>query len=229
MEVRLAEVIPFRGARRAGRELGDLRFRRLLGETAWLALPEPVRARFSKRLGGGRTAVYTGEVVECRMSRLGLAFARLARLIGGPLPLARDCWTPAAVTVTEDPISGGQFWTRIYGRRRGFPQVIHSAKRFCGPTGLEENIGRGFGIALDVRVENCALHFVSNHYFLRAGRMRLRLPAWLSPGRMTVSHVECGGGRFAFVLSLTHPLFGEIVRQTAMFDERPETQEGAAS
>jgi hypothetical protein len=229
MKLGQAEIVPFptRAQRPVG--LGDLRFRRLVGEAAWAQLPEPVRARFSKRLCGGRTAVYAGEVVECRMSRLGFALAQLARLIGAPLPLARDCWLPAAVTVTENPCSGGQLWTRIYGRRRGFPQAIHSAKRFCGPTGLEEYLGRGFGIGLTVRVEGGALHFLSDHYFLSLRRLRLRLPRWLSPGVMTVSHIECGGGRFAFVLSLVHPLFGMLVHQTAMFEERFEPSEGAAS
>lgn len=225
MELREAEIIPFRRPAEA-RPVGDLRFRRLVGEAGWAALPEAVRARFSKRLGGGGTAVYCGEVVECRMSRLGFALAQLARLIGAPLPTTRDCWVPATVTVTEDPESGGQLWTRLYGRRRGFPQVIHSAKRFCGPTGLEEYLGRGFGIALRVRAEPGALLFLSDHYFVRLGRLRVRLPRWLAPGAMRVSHVDCGGGRFAFVLALDHPLFGALIRQTAMFDERPEPGEG---
>ena len=208
-------------------DLGDLRFRRLAGEAQWAQLPDAVRARFSTRLRGGATALFAGEVIECRMSRLGFAFARLARLIGGPLPLCRDAWRPAAVAVTEDPVSGGQHWTRIYGRPRGFPQVIHSAKRFSGPTGLEEHIGGGFGIALTVTVENTTLHFDNDHYFLSLFGIRMRLPRWLSPGRMRVSHVDCGGGRFAFVLLLDHPLFGELVRQTAMFDDRPERAQGA--
>lgn len=221
-----ANVVAFPIRARAP-DLGDLRFRRLAGEAQWAQLPEGTRARFSKRLRGGATALYAGEVVECRMSRLGLAFARLARLIGGPLPLGRDAWLPAAVAVTEDPATGGQHWTRIYGRPSGFPQVIHSAKRFCGPTGLEEHIGGGFGIALTVSVENGALHFDSDHYFLSLCGLRMRLPSWLAPGRMRVSHVDCGSGRFAFVLLLTHPLFGELVHQTAMFDDRPERAEGS--
>ena len=229
MEVREAAIIPFPARAAPIADVGDLRFRRLVGEAGWAELPEAVRARFSKRLGRGRTAIYCGEVVECRMSRFGVVLAQLGRLIGGPLPLSRDCWTPAAVSVTEDPCRNGQIWTRIYGRSRGFPQVIHSAKRFCGPTGLEEYLGGGFGIALAVRVEKGTLSFLSDHYFLKIGPLRLRIPAWLSPGRMRVSHVECGGGRFAFVLDLTHKLFGLLVRQTAMFDERHEPREGSAS
>ena len=66
-----------------------------------------------------------------------------------------------------------------------------------------------------------ALHFHSDHYFLIVGRVRLRLPRWLGPGALTISHVDQGDERFAFVLSLVHPLFGEIIRQTGIFRERP--------
>ena len=42
-------------------ELGDLRFRALMSEEEWAALPAAIRRRFSKRLSGGRTAVYVGD------------------------------------------------------------------------------------------------------------------------------------------------------------------------
>ena len=134
-------------------ELGDLRFRALLGEADWAALPLPIRRRFSKRLAGGDTAVYTGEVIETQMSRAGWWLAQAARLIGGPLPLSRDAHAPSVVTVTEDVATRGQHWTRLYARRHGFPQVVHSSKRFAGPTGLEEYVGCGVGMALTIHVE----------------------------------------------------------------------------
>jgi hypothetical protein len=218
-----ARVIPF-PRRVAPAAIEDLRFRALAGDRAWNRLPAAVRARFERHIGPGSTILYAGEVVECRMSRCGRLLCQLVRLVGAPLPLSRDSFVPAAVSVTEDPASGGQFWTRVYGRRRGFPQVIHSSKRFAGPTGLEEYVGRGIGIALRLEVRDEALHFLSDHYFLRLGPARLRLPRWLSPGRMRVSHVDCGHGSFAFVLSLVHPLLGELVRQTAMFEERPDPE-----
>jgi hypothetical protein len=234
VETAEAKVIPFRPRPRAAADLGDLRFRTLVGEQGWALLPEAVRARFGRHVGEGRSIVYAGEVVECRMSRCGRLLAQLLRPIGGPLPLSRDTFVPATVSVTEDPASGGQFWMRIYGRRRGsslrtgFPQVIHSIKRFAGPTGLEEYVGCGVGIALRVAVEKGALHFLSDHYFLELGRLRLRLPHLLEPGRMKVSHVDCGDGTFAFVLALDHPWLGSLVHQTAMFRERFAADDGAA-
>lgn len=218
------QLIQFPAARRtapAG-DIGDLRFRTLIGEAAWAQLPVPVRTRFGKRICAASIALYAGEIVECRMSRAGWLLAQFARLIGGPLPTRRDIFVPAAVAVTEDPASGGQIWTRVYSRARGFPQVISSCKSFSGPTGLEERIGGGFGIALKVSVEGEALHFVSDHYFAAWRGLRLRIPRWLSPGRLRVSHVDCGHGLFAFVLSLDHPWLGEMIRQTAMFSEREE-------
>jgi hypothetical protein len=215
-----SNVVQFRLRTRPLPAIGDLRFRALAGEEGWARLPAAVRARFEHHIGPGASILYSGEVVECRMSRCGLLLAQLVRLIGAPLPLSRDTLVPAVVTVTEDRAFGGQFWTRLYGRRRGVPQVIRSSKCFAGPTGLEEHIGCGVGIALRLEVTDQALHFLSDHYFLKLGRVRLRLPRWLSPGRMRVSHVDCGHGAFAFVLSLVHPWLGELVRQTAMFEER---------
>ena len=117
--------------------LADVRFRALLSADDWTQLPAATRKRFSKRLAGGDTAVYAGEVVEVGFSRIGWWLAQIARLIGGPLPVSADTGVPSIVTVTEDAATGGQIWTRIYARRNGFPQVIHSSKRFAGPTGLE--------------------------------------------------------------------------------------------
>jgi hypothetical protein len=207
-----------RGAGRVG-SLADLRFRALVGADAWSRLPAAVRTRFSTRLAGGEATIYVGTIVECRFTRFGRVLANLARLIGGPLPLHSDIGVPAVVTVTEDAAGGGQFWTRLYGRRRGVPQVIHSSKRFAGCTGLEEYLGCGCGIALAVRADEHALHFTSDHYFLAIGSVRLRVPHLLAPGALTISHVDRGDGWFAFILTLRHRLLGEIIRQTGLFHQ----------
>jgi hypothetical protein len=204
-----------------GAALGDMRFRALLGAQAWGQLPVAVQARFSKRLSGTASVVYRGEVVECRLSRLGSMLAQVLRIMGAPLPLASDTLVPAVVTVTEDEASGGQFWTRQYGHHRGFPQLIQSTKRFAGPTGLEEYVGGGIGVALALTVRDGALMFISDHYFMNVGGWRMRLPRWITPGRLTVGHTDCGDGWFAFTLSLDHRWFGNLMAQTALFSDAP--------
>lgn len=199
--------------------LGDLRFRTLLSDDEWLALPAPVRARFSKRMAPGEMTVYAGEVTEIRTSFAGRILARLAALIGEPFPTAVHEGAASIVTVTEDARCGGQNWTRLYARRRARPQVIHSTKLFAGPTGLEEHVGGGIGMALKVGVEDGALVFRSAGYFLSLGRLRIALPQVLTPGALTVTHTELGEGWFAFTLDVTHTRLGTLIHQAAKFRE----------
>ena len=95
--------------------------------------------------------------------------------------------------------------------------MVRSAKRFDGPTGLEECVRFGVGMSLRTYVEQRALVFRSSGYFVRIGPRRLPLPGWLMPGEMEVVHREEHDGRFSFVLTVRHPLLGEILRQIAFF------------
>lgn len=196
-------------------------FARLLGER-WLFLPPATRRRFLRKIAPGACVSYLGEVAECRISLAGRVLAQAARLIGGPLPLGTDVGVSASVSVTADAEGQGQFWTRQYGRAQGFPQVIHSAKRFAGPTGIEEYLGLGVGIALRLEEAGGALLFVGDHYFLKLGRLRVKLPDWAMPGRLTVGHMDIGGGRFVFSLDLVHPLLGKLVHQLCVFADPAE-------
>jgi hypothetical protein len=199
--------------------LGDLRFRALLRDDEWFALPAAVRARFSKRLAAGDTAVYVGRVTEIAMSRVGCLLVRLARLIGGPFPMSMDTGVASVVTVTENAATGGQTWTRLYARRKGVPQVIHSTKLFAGPTGLEEHVGAGVSMRLEVRVADGNLIFHSRDYFLSLGKLRLAIPRWLTPGAITVTHSDMGKGWFTFTLDVEHPLLGTLIHQCVAFRE----------
>jgi hypothetical protein len=199
--------------------LDDPRFHALLSDADWGRLPLAIWRRFSKRHADGQTVVYVGEVDEAGFSRIGWWLAQCARLIGGPLPTGAETQVPMIVAVTEDAASGGQIWTRICARKDGFPQVIQSSKRFAGPTGLEEYLGHGISMALHICVEGEALVFRSAGYGLRAGRLRLSLPRWLTPGDLSVTHSDLGGGAFRFTLEIVHPRFGRLVRQSGVFRE----------
>ena len=206
-------------------ELGekDNRFSALLGQDQWLKLPAAVRQRFGKRVKGGDSTTYQGVVSEMKMNWAGRLLAQSVRLLGAPLPYDMgSVGQPAIVVVTEDIAGPGQFWVRQYGRQSGFPQVVQSSKRFAGPTGLEEYIGFGVGMALKVEAEADALMFKSDHYFLSILGHRLRLPSALSPGALVVGHHDLGKGKFRFSLRLSSKLFGEMLSQDAIFrDAKP--------
>lgn len=197
----------------------DNRYRQRLGEAGWLRLPAAVRRRFSKSLADGEQTIYRGDVVVMELSRTGYLLAQLARLAGAPLPFTPDALGATVVIVTEVAERGGQIWSRIYPRPGRFPQVIHSLKRFAGPTGLEEYLGLGLVMHLTLHEEAGQLVFRSAGYELKIGRFGFRLPAWLEPGRCTVTHRNETDDRFSFTLTLDHPWFGRLAHQVAFFRE----------
>ncbi|MES0864733.1 DUF4166 domain-containing protein [Ruegeria sp. SCPT10] len=200
------------------RHAKDDRFINLLGQDGWNRLPAAIRRRFSKRLSGGASLVYQGRVSEMQMNLAGRFLAFVMRAIGAPLPFDRtSAGRSAVVVVTEDFATGGQFWIRQYGRSSGFPQIVSSSKRFGGPTGLEEYIGYGIGIALRLQSTPNALLFISDSYFVKLGRWRIPLPKWVCPGNLVIGHEELGDGQFKFTLALTHRLLGSVIYQDAVF------------
>lgn len=202
----------------------DPRFRNLLAADDWNTLPAAVRARFSAKPQVGASAIYRGRTTGLKMNAAGRIFAALARVIGAPLPIddhSDQC--DAIVAVTDAPHGQGQVWTRLYARRRGFPQAIHSMKKFAGPTGLEEHVvdGRffGAGMTLTLSVKGAALFFSSRRYFVRLLGRRLSLPGVFAPGAMVIGHHDLGEGRFLFTLTLRHPLFGLMIEQETVFED----------
>ncbi|APX13019.1 hypothetical protein BWR18_16010 [Tateyamaria omphalii] len=203
--------------------LADHRFSDLLGQESWMKLPAAVRRRFGKRVRGGASVAYQGVVTHMHMNWSGWALTQVTRLIGAPLPYDRSCvGKPAVVIVTEDIAGNGQFWIRQYGRASGFPQMIHSSKRFAGVTGIEEYIGYGIGMALRVVEENGALLFKSDHYFLSVLGKRIKMPKLIAPGQLTIGHHDLGAGRFRFSMQLRHVVFGNVLSQDAEFQDAKE-------
>lgn len=197
----------------------DDRYRQLLGDSAWNRLPAVVRRRFSRKLKPDEQIVYRGEVVCMELSWAGWLLAQAARLTGAPLPFTHGALGSCVVVVTESEALGGQTWSRSYPRQGRFPQVIHSAKRFMGPTGLEEYLGLGIVMRLRLREENGHLVFRSAGYAWRVAGFEIPLPRVLEPGRCIVTHRAETDGRFSFTLTLDHPVLGCLVSQVAFFSD----------
>jgi hypothetical protein len=186
-------------------------FRRLLGETDWAALPGAVRARFMAHAG---TVVYAGQMVV-RANGAGWLIAQLCRLIGTPLAPGTGADVPVAVSVYMD--RGALVWDRRYDFGGRTPVLVSSRKTVDADGRLLEVVRGGLGMALSVSQVCGALHFSSRFYFLQLGRVRLVIPALLTPGAAHVAHEDLGQGRFRFALSFRHPWLGETFFQEGVF------------
>ena len=187
----------------------------LMGPT-WSELPVRTRARFGVER---EMACYHGRVVVSDCTWVGRLFRQLARLVGSPLPLDDTIGPAAVVVMTTGP--GSSSWTRIYRRNGGRAQTIRSVKRFAGPTGLEEYLGAGLCMALRMRAEDASLVFESTGYSMVLGKARIPLPSWLTPGKLLVRSTELAPPCFRFSLTLSHPRYGVVLRQEAVFEDAP--------
>ena len=206
-------------SREATDNLPDDTYVGLLGPFQWRRLKPEIRRRFSAKPTPGFDIRYAGEMTV-RHSLFGKLFALACRLIGTPLvPFAGER-ALVDVNLAADP-AGGVTWRRHYRFTGGRESVVSSTKR-VGATGtLEEHVGYGFSMQLKVYEQDGNLHFLSEAYHWQMGRLRIRLPALFTPGIMHVIHEQTDGERFRFILSVTHPLFGEAYYQCGEFAPAP--------
>jgi len=199
---------------RAAPRVVPIDFERLLGPGAWSRLPAAVQHRFGVHVEG-ETTVYEGRM-EVAASPVGRLFAQVCRLIGTPLAPWTGSDVPTSVDVHLDQ-RGGLVWARTYRFERHAPILVSSTKLMTAEGDLLEVVRGGLGMALDVTVEDTALHFRSRYYFVGLGGFRLRIPGLLTPGRAHVIHKDMGGGTFRFTLDFQHPWLGRTLFQEGLF------------
>ncbi len=196
----------------------------LVGAAGWARLPAAVRRRFG---AGHGAATYVGRM-ELRCSPAGRVFAALSRLFGSPLSGATSTAVPTAVRVFDDG-HGGMVWERSFHTAGGrAPHVVRSVKQLSGGGGLVERTDGGLSMALDVFEHDGALVFESRRFALMLGRLRLPVPALLTPGTCRVTHTDLGEGLFRFDLDMVHPLWGHTFHQSGVFADPVAADEGSA-
>lgn len=190
----------------------------LLGRAAWQTLPLAVRARFREP----PVAVdYHGRYEIVRASRLGRVLALVCRLLGTPIVPRTGADVAAVVRVS--PRGSGVQWLREYHWRDGRTSFVVSTKVLDARDGLVERLPARLCMPLTVAVRDGVLHFTSRGYWFDLGtlpggrRLRLPLPALLSPGITHVEHEDLGDGSFRFTMTVVHPRFGELYFQTGRF------------
>jgi len=190
----------------------------VLGRSAWLRLPEAVRARFA---AAARAVDYVGEFEVVTASVLGRILAWICQAFGTPVVARVGFNVPAIVHV--GPSQRGVEWCREYRWPGHSPCHVRSTKVIDANGFLVEELPAHLRMSLDVYEGGGSLHFVSRAYYFEIPipgmrrRMRLPLPRWLSPGTTHVEHIDQAEGWFRFTMTVIHPLFGEVFYQTGRF------------
>ena len=188
----------------------------LVGSDGWNRLPAAVQRRFGCAHGD---TTYIGHL-ELGCSRIGGLYALATRLFGGPLTRIRASGVTTTVRVSDDG-RGGVVWERGFHRSSmlgaDHVRTVRSTKQLDRDGRLFERTDGGLSMALDVFEEGGSLVFQSRGFSLVWGRLRLPVPALLTPGTCRVMHTDLGGGFFRFTLSMVHPLWGRTFHQSGVF------------
>lgn len=193
-----------------------LDLRAMVGAAAWARLPAAVQRRFGI---GHADVAYEGQM-DLRCSLVGHLYAALTLAWGGPLTHINTTALPATVRVSDNGC-GGVVWERCFhtGTDSGAGRTVRSTKEL-GPDGrLLERTDGGLAMSLDVLEEDGALVFRSRRFWWVRGRLRIPVPALLTPGTCRVAHTDLGGGQFRFTLSMVHPWWGETFHQSGVFTD----------
>lgn len=192
-------------------------YRSLIGETGWHRLHPDVQRRFSID-NAHRAVTYEGVMAEVFLSPAGRLLAQLCRLIGTPLALHSGVEVPMEVRVYPDRKRGGMTWERLYHYPDKPLGRVRSTKCIRSDLGLVELVGCGFGMQLAVYEQQRAIVFESTRFFWECGRLRLRIPNLLTPGRTIVKQKALADGAFRFSLDVDHRLLGKVFRQVGVFE-----------
>jgi hypothetical protein len=212
---------------RTARPPRALCYRSLLGD-AWWHLPAATRARFERH-----EALYAG-TMSLKATRAGRWVARLAKLVGSPLPPPHAAPLPAVVVVEPDAATGGSRWTRRYAFPTG-TLAIASVKALDADGSLVERLPFGLRMRLKLAVRDGALCFDSVGYYVelpgivwrgcRRDAWRLALPRWFLPGKTCVAHHDLRGGRFRFTMTVRHEWLGPLFDHEGVFAAEEPTHD----
>ena len=194
-------------------------YQALLPNEHWEALPRAVKRRFGAEACEDRKEpkIYVGYIITHRQNWAGKLLAQIIRPFGAPLPLDTKEGDATIVSVLDNATGNGQIWSRLYARQAGVPQVIQSTKTFSGPTGLEEFIGLGLSIPLALHATNRGLEFKSSTIRLNMLGRTITSPRQICAGLLKVVHRDEGDDEFTFIMSLEHPVFGDLMYLEARY------------
>lgn len=185
----------------------------------WHNVYAPIQKRMDHLLVSSEPTTFIGTGFVER-SKIGYIFVQLARLLGAPLVWSED--KNVITTVTVAPTKNNlRCWHRHFKFSDGSEQLIQTTKIVDPQLGFMDAVGKEgekrLATQMSVWSEGKSLYFKSSVYWLRFKYFKIKIPLLLTPGTLFAEHRDEGHGYFRYILSFTHPLWGETFYQDGIF------------
>lgn len=178
---------------------------------AWGILGPQLRDRFD---GSVRHLEFRSTQVTTDGTASGCYIIRFMRLLGTRFPAPGD-HRPSIVEV-DLMAPGVRSWGRSYTGVRG-DMRLDTVKTERGNL-IEERSGiLAIVLAPEIRENSVVLR--SSRFEIAIGPVRIPIPQWLSPGRLTVEHRHEEDGRFVFDMRLTNRRLGDIFIHRGLYED----------
>jgi len=174
-----------------------------LGED-WNKLPLVIQRHYS--VPGNSNTCVTGNM-EIGYPNFLLPFISLIHLCGG-LVSRRGKNIETVVKKTISTQSTNLYWQRTLIYPDNKKDYFYSRMVYLRNHELIETVRFGFGLRLNVSVDNGVLVYRSNGHIWQYGKLRLTFPDWLLLGAATIIETPISDQQFRLDFSIRHPLWG---------------------
>lgn len=174
---------------------------KVLGDD-WHKLPGVLQNHY--QIADGRQSRLEG-IMEIHYPKYLFPIVWLIHLFGGLV-----LWRGSAVRVEVDKSADGELlnWRRTLTYPDGRIDYFGSQMQYAAKNQLVETIGFGFGLRLNVTVNDGDLLYRGNGHFWRCGNFQVNIPDWLLLGSASISEHALSPDEFYLDFSLKHPLLG---------------------
>lgn len=184
----------------------------------WCNLSPKTQARF--KAYPDADIEYTGLMSEIHCSLAGKIFANIARIFGSPLVPYSGHDIPIHVVVYKKPGKSDIFKKRTYYFPEKPPFSVETYMHLNAHGEFVEYASLGLGMIMKLNARDGNLYFYGKQYVLDIGRLRIRIPAWLTPGIATVLHTDYGSEQFRVRIEMKHQWLGVTFVQDGIFKSK---------
>ncbi|MGR9116463.1 MAG: DUF4166 domain-containing protein [Gammaproteobacteria bacterium] len=180
----------------------------------WEALPAVIRKHYT--VGPTASTCVQGVMIVGYPGFL-RPMIKAIHLSGGLIARrGQDVKTRVEKTVSSQ--HGGLCWRRTLEYSDGKQDFFHSCMVYRKPHELTETIRFGFGLRLNVTVEQGTLVYRSNGHLWQCGRFELNIPDWLLLGKATIIESPVSDRQFSLDFKIRHPIWGDSYYYRGVFE-----------